>query len=209
MTLTRTQKIYGAVMIVAAGALVWDRSSTGPAKAVASAGDSPLLQSTPKPIADIRSGRDDSSNSFAASAAGNRFRQRMAILARDEQLDPAAAENAFGLPKKWLTKPLDPALETVNSPVLSQTQTRIETFRQHHLAAVMVGHRGYANVDGQGIFVGESLDGFKLISVTKTTALFELDGSPLELHLVSEIKVNRKGSVIENAAPRSGSGPLK
>jgi len=209
MKLTRTQKIYGAVMIVAVGALVWDRSSTGPTAALASAGDSLLLQSAPKPIADIRTGRDDPSNSFAASAAGNRFRQRLAILARDERLEAGVAENAFGLPKKWLTKPVDPVLETGNATVPTQTQTRIETFRQHHLAAVMVGHRGYANVDGQGIFVGESLDGFKLISVTKTTALFELDGSPLELHLVSEIKVNRKSSVIENAAPRSGVGALK
>ena len=33
MKLTKQQKIYGAVMVLAGGAFIWDRTTSGPAKA--------------------------------------------------------------------------------------------------------------------------------------------------------------------------------
>ena len=133
----------------------------------------------------------------------------MAILARDEQLDLTACDNAFGLPQKWVTRAVDPISPTVTAPLPTPNQKRVDSFRQHRLNAVMVGKRGYANLDGQGVFIGEFFDDFKLVSVTKTAAVFELEGSRVELRLTDESKLNRKGSVIENAAPRNSATPLK
>jgi hypothetical protein len=79
-----------------------------------------------------------------------------------------------------------------------------EAFRKHRLEAVMVGLRGYANVDGQGVFVGETFDGGTLLSVTKASAVFRLEGLRIELRLNAESTVNRKGMVIENSSPRGG-----
>ncbi len=209
MKLTRTQKIYATVMALAAGALVWDRAGGAPATAEASAGKALLLQTSAKAVAETRSSREDSNTSFAASAAGHRFRQRLAILARDEQLDPNLSTNAFALSTKWVTKPVDPTSSVVGPPLPGLNEKRLDAFRQHHLAAVMVGHRGYANVDGQGVFVGETFDEFRLLSVTKSAARFGFEGLEVELHLLADAKLNHKGSVIENAVPRNGTIPLK
>ncbi len=206
MTLTRTQKIYGGAMIVALLGLVWDRASVGPKAAEASAGGGLLMQSPLIAASEGRTGHDDSSS---ASVAGHHFSQRLAVLAKDQQLDPNVSGNAFGVSKAWVAKPVKPASVADASVIQGPSPKRVEAFREHHLGAVMVGLRGYANVDGQGVFVGEVFDDFKLLSVTKTAAVFECEGVQVQLRLALDPKLNRKGSLIENSAPRNGTTPLK
>lgn len=206
MTLTRNQKFYSGAMVVALLGLVWDRASVGPKAAEASAVGSLLMQSPLIAASEVQSGRDDSSS---ANVAGHHFSQRLAVLAKDQQLDPNVSENAFGVPKAWVAKPINPASVTDASAISGPRSRRVEAFREHHLGAVMVGLRGYANVDGQGVFVGEVFDDFKLLSVTKMAAVFEWEGVQVELRLAVDSKLNRKGSLIENSAPQNGTTPLK
>jgi hypothetical protein len=198
MTLTKSQKIYGAAMLVAAGAFVWDRATSGPAPVEASAPrkETPALLETSSLITIPE-----------LPADRNGLSQRLSSLARQQCLDAAAPDNAFGIPPEWLPEKPAPVPTVPVVPAEVETNKRLaEAFRSHRLDAVMVGLRGYANVDGQGVFIGETFDKFTLLSVTKSSAIFGLDGVQVELRLAVDAKINRKGGVIDNASPRRGDG---
>lgn len=202
MTLTKSQKIYGAVMLVAAGAFVWDRATSGPTAVEANAPnkETAALKETP---ALLESGSSIVIPELPADRNG--LSERLSNLARQQCLDAGAPENAFGIPPEWLPAKPAPVVAVAAVPVEVETNKKLaEAFRGHRLDAVMVGLRGYANVDGQGVFVGETFDKFTLLSVTKSSAIFGLDGVRVELRLAVDSKLNRKGGVIDNASPRRG-----
>jgi hypothetical protein len=194
MTLTKSQKIYGAVMLVAAGAFAWDRATSGPTAVEASKETPVLLESGSMTIPELPADR-------------NGLGERLSSLAREKCLDAAGSENAFGIPPEWLPEKIAPVPTVPVVPAEAEANKKLaEAFRSHRLDAVMVGLRGYANVDGQGVFVGETFDKFTLLSVTKSSAIFGLDGVQVELRLAVDSKMNRKGGVIDNASPRRGDG---
>ena len=202
MALTKAQKIYGAILAAAVGAFVSDRSASGPVPASAASlvvphDSTPLVKST------LKSGTGETGANFSLLARDGSTR-RLEALARTECLDPSASDNAFELSPEWgLGSAGEPKADSAVKPITEATLKVAEAFRKHRLDAVMVGLRGYANVDGQGVFIGETFDGGTLLWVTKTSAVFGLEGLRVELRLNVESTVNRKGTVIENSSPHS------
>ena len=195
MTLTKSQKMYGAVMLLAAGAFVYDRATSGPSVAEAIAAKDALPVSEPLSLVIGPEGliERDGLNS------------RLANLARAQCLDSSSSDNAFAMPPVWAPAMWQEATQNSVTPSdIEANKMLVDAFRLHHLDAVIVGQRGYANVDGQGVFAGESLEGFKLLYVTKSSAVFGLEGMRVELRLPIDSKLRGKGGVIENGPKRAG-----
>jgi hypothetical protein len=196
MAVTRSQKISGAVLAIAVGAFVWDRSSSGSIAAGVSAPASLLVAHEPG------SGGGDVGKTNLDGLWRAQLASRLSAIARAQCLDASCPEDAFATLTPWvIEKPVEVA------PVAGSSQNGnkelADAFRHHHLDAVVVGRRGYANVEGQGIFVGEIFDGFTLVSVTKSSAVFGRDTARVELKLRLDSKLNHVGSMIENASPRA------
>ena len=185
MALTKKHKAYGAVVAVGALALLVDRvfldsSQTSPEAATgevlaAPTGEGPPAKSTqtiPVPPPSIL-GTDQS---VAA---------RLAALTGSKGLDPAGVRDAFCPAPAWIGAP------EADVPVVESVESQAERFgRSHQLQAVMVGDLGsYAIIDGKCVFVGQTLDGFKLVSVGQASATLEAGGTRVTLKLKSDVGV--------------------
>jgi hypothetical protein len=155
MKLTKERKIYAGLFIVAACAFAGDQIFSGPKEAAANA-DVAVVTARPAPAA-------------TATAVSNHtlitteLAQKLRALDHDQALSAAPLSDPFTLSKTW---------ETSDASV----DGRLSGFNQrHHLTAVMVGgaRESSAIIDGQLVRVGQSIDGFKLIEVSRTSATFE------------------------------------
>ena len=197
MTLTKAQKIYGAALILAAGAFAWDRWSSGSAPAEAAAA---VSFAVPR---DAKVGAVKAQVLDAPARAG--WFQRLARLASDACLDASNPDNAFEPPGWGHERVNDSNPATTIAEARSKADIEAaDAFRKHRLDMVMTGPRAYANVDGQGLFIGEVFDGFTLARVTKSTAVFARDQIRVELHLSTEANIKRRGTLIDNSSPKSG-----
>lgn len=190
MAITRKRIVYGSVLALAAGAFLWDRAASGPpapTAAIAAAEPHARGKATPP------------TPTIAAVAARTGLSQRLQELAQAHHLDAGAVENAFGLSPLWPRK--DDATNAATKP--SDESVLADAFvKRHKLDAVMVRTRGgYAMLDGKGIVVGQSIDKFRLIAVTKTTATFAHGETRVELRLAPDSKLVQDGLTIEDRAP--------
>jgi hypothetical protein len=113
---------------------------------------------------------------------------RLDAVARAWCLDPTDADSAFTIPPGWIKeRPADvPRDKTTAQEQVNTDRALAEAFaRQHHLDAVATGggKRAFAMVDGKGVFIGQSVDKFELLAVTKTNAVFGLREVRAELRL--------------------------
>lgn len=202
MTLTRSQKMYVAVLAVAAAAFVYDRATSAPTAAQGASGakDAALAVTdfAPSPFPPL---------ALSGTAEQGGLNIRLQDLARTRCLDASAPENAFSLPPTW-PMPKVAEREQVAADMAQTEMNRklIDAFRQHRLEAVVVGQKGYANVDGQGVFVGETVDRFTLLSVTKSSAVFGLDQLRVELELPNNSRLHGRGNLLEHPSPRHSAG---
>lgn len=104
----------------------------------------------------------------------------LARLAREE--DPLAPEDRrdpFCPPPRWL--PQDESLQLVQGPGLEKARAFVAA---HKLRAVMLDTAGCcAIVDDELLRIGQVLDGFELVSVTKHSAVLTSDGARVTLNL--------------------------
>ncbi len=168
MKLTQRQKIYVAVLVVAAVGLLVDQvflggGRPGPEQAVA-APAAPAAEgaTAPTAMAVVAS---------PASPAGAGLRSvadRLTRFAEGGGPSAVAVRDAFLPSKSWLAE-LSPEATKDH-----QARKLAETFkRTHRLTAVLAGSGGgTAIVDNQCLRVGESLDGFSLQSVGTHSAVF-------------------------------------
>jgi hypothetical protein len=109
--------------------------------------------------------------------------ERLIAVARANELDSAHADNAFALQRSWVKeKPPEVVQAQPHADPTEADRKLVETFKKHHLDAVMVGRRGaYAIIDGQTVLIGQTFHKFKLQSVTQTTASFSIGELEVEL----------------------------
>jgi hypothetical protein len=170
MPLTRERKIFLALGAAAGIALVGDRlflgaTVTGPSSA--SAG----TFTTPAPAPARPNPRfNDPHIANPASTLAQRIRN---IAATNE-----AEKDAFKPSEKWLEQSIP------DKPHHASQADPSNFLRQHRLEAVVPNiSRGYAMVDGAPLFVGQKLEGFTLVAVRNRSAVFEMNGSNIELHM--------------------------
>jgi hypothetical protein len=193
MSLSRKQITYGTILTLAAGGFIWDRLTSGGPRSAPSAASDLLIQpsSALKPAAPARStpaGPDGSSSQAAAPADAPTLRDRLTAVAAVNQLQPGDAANAFALQDGWLPKKAvvpDPVVIKPTTPAPDPDQKLAEAFRKHHLDGIVVAANrpSYAIVDHNIVYVGQTYRQFTLLSVTKTTALFTLRDTRVELRL--------------------------
>ncbi len=160
MTLTKSQRVYVAIMVIAVVALLIDRTLLQPEPVQASASQYAISPSTRDPD-DLEAPRSEGPAPRQVAIA-----RRLEQIAEQRGLDPTGVIDAFRPSPMWLQLGEVPV-----GPV--QTELLAERFRKAHtLTAVMgSGNEGWAIVDGRTLFIGRVMDGFTLISVGQRSAV--------------------------------------
>jgi hypothetical protein len=180
MKLTTSRKACLALLCLAMTALAVDRlilspGQAGPAHAQAvSAG--PGAPSSPQPV-------PASAAAPAAFKSVKSVSARLAELARREDLDPAQIPDAFAPPKSW-------TIQSAAAPA-GGAGAKTSFAQTHSLTAVtLAAGRTHAMVSGRMMAVGEKLDGFRLVDISRYSVVFEPveGGQRVELQLETPAK---------------------
>jgi hypothetical protein len=173
--LTQKQKIYVAVCGLAAGALVVDRLLPGPEEVPAA--EAIAVASVPVPAATTDKPAAKSPGPNLVIPAGPSLASRIEEAARAQGYGGKVERDAFRIPDGWR-----PAAEAA-SPIVARPDSD-KFVREHRLTAVMTaGDRSVALVDGKPVQIGQVLDGFRLVSVEKSSAVWECEGVRATLEL--------------------------
>jgi hypothetical protein len=180
MTLTKTRIGSLAALGIALAAFTVDRvflssETTAPRQAhAASESPPPAPKAAPAPA--VRAPAEPAPGPTCPSAAS-----RLKALAEVENLDGADFRDAFVPAPAWLAqlKTPEPVVEVV------QEKNEAQEFAQRHTltAVIVIAGGGGAVVNGKTVHVGEELDGFRLVRLTPTSALFQGAKDQVEVSL--------------------------
>jgi hypothetical protein len=204
MGLNKKQLAYGGVLAVAAGAFLWDRVTSTPMPAeAASAAVASAAKPAEAPVASASPGAARQSAHVGGTSNRENVADRLKSAAATHGLNVDEIADAFAVPADWVPKA---AAASGKTPDNNEDVEAARAFAEKHvLNAVMVqSRRGYAIVDGQGVFVGSTVGKYKLMSVTKETAIFARDTVRVELRLGEKPRVWR-----ESADPAGGDADNK
>jgi hypothetical protein len=173
MSLTKRQKMLSAVLLIGLGGLVADRTilrpQGGPRAASADSrapSQSPVVVSGNVPVAE-----DPPARAGTAERLNNLLSGKEA--GSDELRDP------FSLPASWSDS------AATNAERVPDTTGGF--IQRHQLKAVVIqGGESCAQVDDSFLVPGQSVDGFKLVSVDHRSAVFERDGIRAVLDLAGK-----------------------
>jgi hypothetical protein len=177
MKLTKKQKIYAVLCGLAAGALLLDRMFPAPVEAPAAEAvavvSQPASAATPdKPVARTMP-------TALVIPAGPSLASRIDEAAEANAYPGKPGRDAFRVADTWR-----PAAAAAQAPAPRADTDKF--VRDHKLTAVMTaGDRGVALVDGTPVQIGQTLDGFRLVSVETSRALWECDGVRATLELTN------------------------
>jgi hypothetical protein len=180
MTLTRSRKLILGILALAIVALVVDRlvlapSASGPRHAgAAETTNGNTAEGGAAPPADAGAPPEPD--------PGARLAARLETTAARFELDPAALRDGFVPAAAWLEELVEPVPEPeAPAPPVSPAQ---QFAQQHTLTSVIMTSRGgSAVVDGKVVPVGQAVDGFRLVRLTRHSAVFESGGEQVELRL--------------------------
>ncbi len=181
MTLTRSRKMILAILALAVAALVTDRlflsGGTGPQRASASPAAAETRSGAAAPAS-------PETEPPAPAQKGPRLATRLQAIAEQLDLDAAGARDAFTLPPAWLNELQDPPTAS-QEPEPEPEPDPAARFAEHHTltSVILTADGGSAVVDGKVVPMGQAIDGFTLVRLTRSTAVFEADGQQVELRL--------------------------
>jgi len=176
MRLKSKHKLYGTILGLCGLALLADKAFFGPSEASAESSpedllvvpdDSDSLSSMPQ------NGADATTAIMNATAAQlNEVASSRPLLTRMEFRDAFTPDPSWAPPK------------TVEDVVIDDGSPA-DVFRlSHELQAVMAGAGGgYAIVNGQGLHIGQTLDGYELVRIDEDAVVFRAEGLLVELVL--------------------------
>jgi hypothetical protein len=171
VALTKRQKTLAAVFFLGLVGLGVDRLFLRPQGGAQTAGANPwdLLVSPDGP-------RDDVLPDVAAQNPG--VAQRLRRLWSDRGLDVNCARDPFSLPASWHGN------SGGGAAAVSDAAARFA--KAHPLVAVVVdGHRSHALAGEHCLRLGQTLDGFTLVSVGPRSAVFQRGAEQVILDLVN------------------------
>ncbi len=172
MGMTPKHKAYAAVLGLGLVALGVDRAFLlGPKEASARELPSERLMATPTaPAAPVLSTRPLSNPRMVIAA-------RLDAAARSRGFDLARVPDAFVPSSAWMPAEPVAAGSGPGGPSAMLIPVPFE------LTAVMAGAKGYAIINGEGMVIGDVLDGYTLVSVGRRLVVLEQDGHRIELRL--------------------------
>jgi hypothetical protein len=169
-----------AVLGVAGLGLLVDRvvigsDMTGPAESSAGVLDDVSVDAESLLIVPDKPGNAGRGAAVPAESLASRLRD---VAGKAATNDGAAARDAFAVPPSWAPSDAEPVAG-------SETAQAVETFkRDHKLEAVLVtGDQRCAVVNGQTMYAGQSLQGYRLVSVQERSAEFRSGGVVITLGL--------------------------
>jgi len=173
MNLTKRQKMLSAVFLLGLVGLVADRTILRP-QGGPSAASAQSVSETPSAV-----GPSDSVPAADSAAAPATVAERLNRLLSGPTASPDELRNPFSMPPSWSGT----GATTAEKP----PDTTDVFLRKHQLkAVVMQGQEACAQIDDSFLVPGQSVDGFKLLSVNERTAVFEREGKQAILELVSK-----------------------
>jgi hypothetical protein len=173
MTLTKRQKTLLATFFIGLAALVVDRTFLRPQGGAAAASADALAPSDKQVslVANIPI--------LAAPTGSTGVAQRLDRLWSDNQVNPEQGRDPFSLAVPWYDKG-----ETSDAKTPDEAALFVSS---HQLTAVVIDPRGsYAVVNDQLLIPGQSLDGFRLVTVGNRSAVFEQGTRRVVLELVNK-----------------------
>jgi hypothetical protein len=211
MHLTKQQKIYVAVLLLAAVAFGMDRwvIGQGPEEASAAAPKARTSGAQPAPTASAPAGGEvtgdprgagpvasgaGSTPPGGAGTAGARqgpsrsLAVRFQEVVKVEGLDLTSVPDAFRPSRRWDPPDALPVAPVAPPPPKSDLVSQFRS--RHKLSAVMAGGAGVALVDGKWYFVGQQFDGLTLVAVEKHSAVFSGPGPTPDGTLTVELVID-------------------
>ncbi len=192
MMLTKQQKAFATVAVLAALALAADRLFFAPGMVTADTSEFAI---------DASGDEGSKSNAAKQSAAvpariSTVIAQRLDQIAQLESFDLSHVSDAFW--PGWYVAPEPEQLPAMEEAVPVGPSPAEQFQQQHRLTAVMgTGQSGYAVVDGQMLRLGQKIDGFTLTAISERSAIFELGDLRVEL------AVQLAGSHLDGAITRA------
>jgi hypothetical protein len=178
MKLTRSQKASFAVLAVAVGAFVVDRTFFSPATADAAA---PARSAVAEVVA---GGISKIENAVTADVSASVEGLISAKLKSIPGVNVNQVRDAFAPSAKWMDAHRPPPPAMTASP--ERSSGAAEFVNAHKLTAVMAGRAGAggdALVDGKVIHVGGKIGDWRLVSLTSRSAVFTADNARATLLL--------------------------
>ena len=170
-----------ALIAFAVDRLVFQSGTTSPARAEARVAATSTASKNPA-AAPAAPAAADGNDHAAEPATAAPWAERLTVLADTLEIDPDSMRDAFLLDDVWLAE-----LQPPQGAAALDTPDSVRQFRATYRVSVimLVGDGGSALVNGQVIRVGQDLGGFRLVSLTPTTATFERGTTRVELALPS------------------------
>jgi hypothetical protein len=182
MTLTRSRKIVLAVLAVAVAALLVDRLVLAP-----SASGPKQAQARPTPsggTAEAKTAALPVPATLSGTEADSALAERLEATAERFQLDPEALRDGFVPARAWLDELVEPVPQEEPEQVAPEASPAEQFAEQHTLTSViLISGGGSAVIDGKVVPVGQAIDGFTLIRLTRSSAVFAGGGEEVELRL--------------------------
>jgi hypothetical protein len=173
--LDHRQKAFVGLFVLAVGALGADRLFLAePAPASASPPPAPLAipaVASPAPAKAILA--------LEIDRPPESLPQRLRRLQPPDQAGAERLRDVFSLSASWIKPEVEPVAPRIDP---------VEQFRRSHrvTATLLNGQRSQAMVNGRFITLGQSVDGFRLVSVTSRSATFESDQASVTLPVTAE-----------------------
>jgi hypothetical protein len=168
MKLTKKHRIYGGALLACLGILAADRAFFAPASA--SAG--PVV--APQAIAPTMVESSSTAPAAAIDLVGAQaaVARRLDAAGATAALDGRAMPSAFQIPGSWVAAEPQPPAEIKPLADTAPPDPVAEFIAAHRLTAVMAaGERGYAIINGELLYVGQTMGGFTLIEVDHRAAV--------------------------------------
>ena len=177
MAISAKHKVYGCVLVTGLSAFAADKTFFAPSDAAAqdsSVSEYAMTSSTSV----LDAARRDLTAMADLPAEGSDIADRLSAVAEARSLDLSDVRDAFMPSPGWFGND-----GTAQQQDLGGTAAA-RFVRSHRLMAVMAGGaNGSAIVDDKCLFIGQEIDGFRLISVGARNAVLESNGVRVELQL--------------------------
>ena len=177
MPITTKHKVYGCVLVAGLSAFAADKTFFAPSDAAAqdsSVSEYAMTSSTSV----LDAARRDLAAMADLPVEGGNIADRLSAVAEARSLDLTDVRDAFELSPSWFGD------DGTGQPHDLGGTVAARFVRSHRLMAVMAGGaNGSAIVDDKCLFIGQRIDGFRLISVGARNAVLESNGVRVELQL--------------------------
>ena len=180
MSINTKHKVYGCVLATGLAAFAADKTFFAPSDVAAqdSFVSGYAMTSSTSVLAAARS---DLAAMADLPAEGSDIADRLSAVVEARSLDLSDVHDAFELSPSWFSDDGTVQQQDVGGAATARF------VRSHRLMAVMVGGpNGSAIIDDKCLFIGQQIDGFRLISVGARNAVLESNGVRVELQLSQE-----------------------